>query len=539
MRLHILAEPDSLIERLRTRLARAETVAEVTAGPALVEADTAIYVPGTLGRQGLPPGEARIRADLTGMGPLDRLIVVSSAMVHPPRHGHPGMVAEVRPGHIHISATARRWLALEKIAAEREGTRVTILRCAPVVYREGKDLFSRLLSRKPAITQPGHDPTVQLLHPDDFIEAVATILARGTTGLFNVAPKAVIPLRKATKAAGSLRIPVPRSIQWIGRSLLASLGRARPMEDQRALRYGFTVSGEKLARETGFAPRYTSEQTAAAIRGKKPLPVGAVDYDDHGFEKGYTDLLRKTTFKVLHDLYWRIEVSGLEHVPREGRAVLVGVHRGFMPFDGAMAMAQIVRAHGRYARFLIHPCLVKPAFQADFIRRIGGVIATAENADRLLAEEALLGIFPEGIQGAFRRYANAYALGNMGRDAYVKIALRNRAPLIPFATVGSAEIYPILGEIHWPWLKRYTEWPFLPITPTPFPLPSKWHTLYTEPIETAAYGPEAADDPAVVREIGAAVERRLIESLTWMRAARKNIFFGTIFDEGSPESVRA
>jgi len=128
-------------------------------------------------------------------------------------------------------------------------------------------------------------------------------------------------------------------------------------------------------------------------------------------------------------------------------------------------------------------------------------------------------------------YDKAYTLGKFGRNEYVRMALRNRAPILPFVTVGSAEIYPIFKRLDWAWFKRYTEWPFVPVT-VPFPLPSKWHTQFLPPIHIEEeYGPEAADDPRAVRRISLEVRQRMQAAIDEMLLRRKSIFFGTIFDD--------
>jgi 1-acyl-sn-glycerol-3-phosphate acyltransferase len=203
-----------------------------------------------------------------------------------------------------------------------------------------------------------------------------------------------------------------------------------------------------------------------------------------------------------------------------------------------MALHLLVRELGRYPRFLIHPGLVKFPFLFNFHTKLGGVIACQENADRLLARGELLAIYPEGIRGAFALYRDAYRLGKFGRDEFIRVALRHRAPVVPFVTVGSAETFPILGKLDWGWWKRRTEWPFFPLTPTwplaPVPLPSKWHTQFLPPINVEdRYPPEAADDLATVRAVSRELRGRMEEALHDMLRRRKSIFFGSIFGEGS------
>ena len=126
-------------------------------------------------------------------------------------------------------------------------------------------------------------------------------------------------------------------------------------------------------------------------------------------------------------------------------------------------------------------------------------------------------------------------MGKFGRNEFVRTALRNRAPIVPFVTVGSPEIFPIVGKINWRWWKRFTQWPFFPIAPPfpflPVPLPSKWHTQFLEPLHLEErYPPETADDMAIVRTISQEVRERMQEAVENMLARRRSIFFGSIFE---------
>jgi len=115
------------------------------------------------------------------------------------------------------------------------------------------------------------------------------------------------------------------------------------------------------------------------------------------------------------------------------------------------------------------------------------------------------------------------------------MALRHRAPIVPFITIGSAEIFPIFKKIEWRWWKRQTEWPCLPLTTFPFlplPLPSKWHTQFLAPIHVEnQYPPEAADDPAAVRAISQEVRSRMEEAIAKILSRRKSIFYGSVFEQ--------
>ena len=423
-----------------------------------------------------------------------------------------------------------QWRALERLATTAlwDKSTLTILRPCPVAERS---VFpaSRLLHRL-VTTLPGHDPVLQFLSVADLARAISCVLERKACGTFNVAPENVIPLHQAIRILGNTRLPFPRTLQRM----------AQGTECLEYLRYSCTISGEKMKRELGFVPQRSSVEALLEMDGRKAQARKHPEFDLFGMDKDYIRFYGKTLFRFLSDFYWRIEDQGMEYIPVEGRALLVGMHRGFMPFDGVMALHTVVRKTGRYPRFLTHPGLLKFPFLANFMTKLGGVVACRESADRVLESNELLGIFPEGIHGAFTRYRDAYKLQAFGRDAFVKLALRHQAPIVPFVTVGSAEIFPIFGKIKLRRWTGYTEWPFIPITPTfplaPVPLPSKWHTQFLPPISTAQYPPEAADDRAVVKAISREVRTRMQQAVDDMLSRRNSVFFGSIFDRRPDES---
>jgi 1-acyl-sn-glycerol-3-phosphate acyltransferase len=177
--------------------------------------------------------------------------------------------------------------------------------------------------------------------------------------------------------------------------------------------------------------------------------------------------------------------------------------------------------------------LLKFPFIANFVTKFGGVVACQESADRVLESGGLLGVFPEGVAGAFALYRQAYRLLDFGRDSFVKLALRHRAPIIPFVTVGSAEIFPIFARIKSRRWTRYADWPWLPVSTfpfLPFPLPSKWHTQFLPPVRVEEYSPESARDSSLQKAISLEVRARMQKAVDEMVQKRRSIFFGSIFE---------
>ena len=147
------------------------------------------------------------------------------------------------------------------------------------------------------------------------------------------------------------------------------------------------------------------------------------------------------------------------------------------------------------------------------------MVASPYNALRLLEQDELVAVFPEGVKGAGKPFSERYRLQRFGRGGFVEIALRTGAPLVPVAVVGSEEIYPKIGEL--PLVARLLGAPYFPVTPTfpllgPFgaiPLPSRWRIEFCEPIDTSQYGPDAADDRGLVFELSERVRDTIQQKL--------------------------
>jgi 1-acyl-sn-glycerol-3-phosphate acyltransferase len=247
---------------------------------------------------------------------------------------------------------------------------------------------------------------------------------------------------------------------------------------------------------------------------------GDHDEDEWGFDEDFSDLV-EPFFGFLYERWWRVKVEGAHRVPAHGRALLASNHAGILPWDATMISLALLREHPlpRHPRFLVLNWAFDLPWISVFIRKVGGVVASPYNALRLLEQDQLVAVFPEGVKGTGKPFAERYQLQRFGRGGFVEIALRAGAPIVPVAVVGSEEIYPKLGDV--PALARLIGAPFFPVTPTfPWlgplgvvPLPSKWRIEFCEPIETAHYGPDAATDRRVVLELTDQVRETVQQAL--------------------------
>ncbi len=257
--------------------------------------------------------------------------------------------------------------------------------------------------------------------------------------------------------------------------------------------------------------------------------TGDYEEDDFGFDVAFTERLVPLA-TLLYRYWWRVDVTGIEHVPAEGRGLLVSNHAGAgIPFDGAMIKTALMleRPDPRHVRLLVLDWLMGLPWLADFMKQTGQVLASTPNAYELLKRDELIAVFPEGVKGMAKPFSQRYNLQRFGRGGFVRIALRTSTPIIPVAVVGSEEIYPKIANM--PFVHKLIGTPFVPMTPFfPFfglagliPLPSKWHIEFCEPIDVTMYPPEAADDRAFVLELServrATIQERLRENLLTRR----------------------
>jgi 1-acyl-sn-glycerol-3-phosphate acyltransferase len=256
---------------------------------------------------------------------------------------------------------------------------------------------------------------------------------------------------------------------------------------------------------------------ALAYIGRRGLR--ATDSED---EWGFDHAFARRVYPLLDALYqdwWRVEAVGVGNVPASGRALVVANHAGVLPWDALMMARAVLHEHPspRHARFLVLNWAFSLPFASVAIRRLGGVPASQDNALRLLEQDHLVSVFPEGTKGIGKPFRRRYQLERFGRGGFVELALRTGAPIIPCAVVGSEEIYPKLGELGS--MSRLLGIPYLPITPTfpllgPLglvPLPSRWRIEFCEPIDLTPLRAEAMRDRTLVLEASEAI-RDLIQA---------------------------
>jgi len=219
-------------------------------------------------------------------------------------------------------------------------------------------------------------------------------------------------------------------------------------------------------------------------------------------------------FYALYRLYFRVQSSGHEHLP-EGPALLVANHGGLLPFDGAMAVLDVLLNTDppRLPRAIVDRWAGTLPFVNVFFARVGQVVGTHENLARLLSDGEAVLVFPEGVEGIRKPITQRYRLQRF-HVGFIEHALRARAPIVPMAIVGSDDQAPILFDMK-P-LARLLGLPTAPITPTfPWlgplgllPYPVRYRIVYGEAIRFhERFAARAAEDPSLVRALAGQVRR--------------------------------
>ena len=203
-----------------------------------------------------------------------------------------------------------------------------------------------------------------------------------------------------------------------------------------------------LAGRLGVEWPWSVEETVAFARSRL---TGDYAVDEFGFDPEFTTKIFLPLLRPLVQSWFRVEVRGGENLPTSGSALLVSNHAGTLPLDGMILHAVVYDEIARHVRMLGADLIFKTPYSHDLARKTGTTLACQEDAERLLASDQLVAVFPEGFKGLGKPYADRYKLQRFGRGGFVSAAVRAQVPIIPVSIVGSEEIYPLISSAPvWP-----------------------------------------------------------------------------------------
>jgi 1-acyl-sn-glycerol-3-phosphate acyltransferase len=225
------------------------------------------------------------------------------------------------------------------------------------------------------------------------------------------------------------------------------------------------------------------------------LPFNALGVDPYGISRKHLRI-SLTALCALYRYYFTVETRGIGNVPPAGRAMLVGNHSGGIAIDGAMVIASCLleMEPPRLVQGMVEKFLNRIPFMSLWASRTGQFTGLPEHAERLLDEDRLLMVFPEGARGTAKLYRERLSLVDFG-TGFVRLALKTNTPIVPFAVLGGGEAFPTVANAYK--LGRVLGVPYVPLVAygLPVPLPAKIEIEYGAPLVFQGTGNE--DDEIV------------------------------------------
>lgn len=220
--------------------------------------------------------------------------------------------------------------------------------------------------------------------------------------------------------------------------------------------------------------------------------------------------------RALAHRYFRLELRGVENIPKHGAALLVGNHNGgCLPLDTLFTALAVYDSQGpmRVVHGLAHDAVFVDPRIRDYALRLGAVRAGAGVAERALARQRLLLVYPGSDWDACRPFSQRGRVELHGRRGFLRLALRTGVPIVPVVSVGTHEQLVILTRgdtlarvtgmhrllrtdtlpiaLSLPWGVSLAYVPYLP-------LPAQTTLAFGPPLHFADIRPDQAEDEAIL-----------------------------------------
>lgn len=251
------------------------------------------------------------------------------------------------------------------------------------------------------------------------------------------------------------------------------------------------------------------------------LPWNPRGFDPYGISQAHVAEMF-SLFAFLYRHYFRVQTHGVENIPTRGRAMIIGNHSGGIAIDGAMVITStfLELDPPRLAQGMAEKFINRVPFASLYSMRTGQFTGLPETAERLLNEERLLMVFPEGARGTAKLYWQRHSLVDFG-TGFMRLAMKTRTPIIPAGILGGGEAVPTIWNSAT--LGRLVGVPYVPFTPylLALPLPARMEIRYGAPMHFEGTGSE--DDDVVsahVDDVKRAVATLMAEGIRAKERAR-------------------
>lgn len=248
------------------------------------------------------------------------------------------------------------------------------------------------------------------------------------------------------------------------------------------------------------------------------LPFDEFGIDPYGISRRHL----AQAFRIIRPLYrhyFKVACHGAGNIPKRGRAMLVGNHSGGVALDGLMVIASCFFEMDppRLAQGMAEKFINRFPVASIWASRTGQFTGLPEHAARLLEDDRLLMVFPEGARGTAKLYPERNSLVDFG-TGFMRLALKTRTPIVPFGFVGGGEAIPTIANLYR--LGKLVGVPYVPVTPylLPIPRPARLEVHYGRPLTFQGTGNE--DDEVIQRHIEK-VKSAIAELIERGRASRR------------------
>ena len=286
-----------------------------------------------------------------------------------------------------------------------------------------------------------------------------------------------------------------------------------------------TALGDLLGAFLPLSARELERELADRLQ-KAPLRLNEFGFDPYGLSPAWWSRAL-LPLVLLYRYYFRVETFGVDRLPA-GRVLVVANHAGQLPFDAAMlGVALLLEADPpRIARAMGEYWIPNLPWVSIAAARVGALVGTPVNCVHMLENGECVTVFPEGVRGMNKLYAQRYKLQRFG-NGFMRLALETSSPIVPVGIVGSEEQQPGLANLAG--LGRMLGMPAFPITATfPWlgplgllPLPVKYRIYFGEPL---SFQGDAAEDDEVVEAKVDRVKAEISSLLQRGRRERKGVF---------------
>jgi 1-acyl-sn-glycerol-3-phosphate acyltransferase len=224
-------------------------------------------------------------------------------------------------------------------------------------------------------------------------------------------------------------------------------------------------------------------------------------------------------FMELVRKYFRLEIEGLEHIPKKGAAIVAPNHSGYMGIDAVLLAHILGQEAKRIPRILTHHFWFLTKTTALPAQKMGFTEATFSNGVDELLKKRLIVIFPEGESGNFKPTQKMYELQEFHRG-FVRMALTTGAPIIPCLVIGAEESQINLKKLK---LTKFLKGLVIPLPLNFIPFPVRWKIKFLEPIHLP-YGVKALKDMELIREITEEIQEKMQKAMHEELKKRKSLF---------------